>query len=279
MTWSGSGATRSGTNSPPDPPTRAQALALASAVIWSVGCTLLAPECVSCRHPLTTTAGGPVCPDCWGAIPFTDEPQCEVCGGTFPSWRSTGQRRRCGRCRGANPAVAQLRACGTYEHVLRTLIQQMKYEGFSSIASRLGGMARERAGDLLDGVDAVVPVPLHPLKRLQRGFNQAEVIAGQLGVPVLRALRRRRWTPSQTRLAASGRQRNVDHAFALVRWPWRPVPVFVQNRVLVLVDDVRTTGATLEACARVLREAGAAEVRALVVARAELPRPHGPVGR
>lgn len=275
MTWNGSGATRSGTNCPTDPPAGADRLTLA-AVARSLGCALLAPECLCCRQPLTTMAGGPVCPSCWSAVPFTNEAQCDVCGVEFHSWRPA--RLRCERCRDLAPAVTRLRACGTYEHVLRTLIHQMKYEGYASIAVRLGRIARERSRSLLAGADAVVPVPLHPLRRLQRGFNQSDLIARQLGAPVLRALRRRRWTPSQTRLAAAGRQRNVDRAFALAWRPWSPAPL-VRNRVLVLVDDVRTTGATLDACARVLRAAGAAEVRALVIARADLPRSHGPAGR
>jgi ComF family protein len=180
---------------------------------------------------------------------------------------------------GVAAPLAATRACGVYTPVLRALIHHMKYDGYASIAVRLGGMARDRAGSVLDGADAVVPVPLHPLRRLQRGFNQSAIIARQLDVPVLPVLRRRRWTRSQTQLPADGRQRNVDGAFALAWHHWTPMPALVRNRVLVLVDDVLTTGATLRACAGVLREAGAAEVRALVVARAEPPRFHGPAVR
>lgn len=279
MTWSGSGATRSGTRSPTDGLPIAHGAAHAATVARSIACTLLAPECLCCRQPLTTIAAGPVCPACWQTIPTVDEPQCDACGATLPLCRAVGERRRCGRCHDADTALTTLRACGAYAQTLRTLIHHMKYGGYASLAVRLGGMARQRAPGLLDGADAVVPVPLHPLRRLQRGFNQSAVIARQLGLPVLEALRRRRWTRSQTRLAAAGRERNVDHAFALAWRPWTPVPAQVRDRVLVLVDDVRTTGATLDACARVLREAGAAEVRALVIARADLPQPRGPAGR
>ena len=155
----------------------------------------------------------------------------------------------------------------------------MKYAGHSSLARRLGHLARSAGHDVLNGADFAIPVPLHPIRRLERGFNQADVIARALGVPVLAALRRVRWTPTQTGLPAPQRQRNVGEAFAL---SWRVrvkgTRYTVQNRTLVLVDDVRTTGATLDACARVLLAAGAAEVRALTVARAAplLPPSHGP---
>jgi len=163
-------------------------------------------------------------------------------------------------------------AFAAHDGVLRTLIHEAKYGGHASIAADLGGRMRPYVADLLADVDGVVPVPLHPWRRLRRGFNQAPVVALALGVPVLGVLRRRRWTHPQAQLTAGRRRRNVAQAFTLA---WRPVATAVTNRVLVLVDDVRTTGATLDACAAVLREAGAAEVRALVVARAELTHSSG----
>lgn len=107
----------------------------------------------------------------------------------------------------------------------------------------------------------VVPVPLHRSRQRVRGFNQASEIARHLGPPLVHALRRTRATPSQTDLPAAERHANVRDAFALSRH------ARVNGMVVVLVDDVSTTGATLEACARVLYEAGASEVRALTAAR------------
>jgi ComF family protein len=120
---------------------------------------------------------------------------------------------------------------------------------------------RRAAGGLLNGVEIVVPVPLHWRRRRRRGFNQAEALARNLGLPCRNALRRRRSTPSQTDLPAAERQRNVRDAFALRRG------AEVNGRIVLIVDDVATTGATIEACARVLRAAGAQEVRALTAAR------------
>ena len=127
---------------------------------------------------------------------------------------------------------------------------------------------RIRGADVLAGADAAVPVPLHPSRRRERGFNQAADLARHLGLPVIHALRRVRATAAQAGLPAARRHGNVRGAFAPTRRPrpWTAATV-------VLVDDVSTTGATLEACARALKAAGVREVRALTAARVvTLPR-------
>jgi ComF family protein len=124
----------------------------------------------------------------------------------------------------------------------------------------------ESATDLLAGVRASVPVPLHRARHRQRGFNQAHDLARHLGLPVRHALRRVRHTDAQATLDGSARWSNVEGAFAVTRQA-----AALQGAVVVLVDDVRTTGATLEACARALLRAGVAEVRALTAARVAPP--------
>ena len=119
---------------------------------------------------------------------------------------------------------------------------------------------REAGRRVLDGCDCVVPVPLHPWRRLRRGFNQARDLAERLDRPVADALWRIRATPSQMALHADARRTNVRGAFVA-----SPL-VTVDDRIVTLVDDVRTTGATLDACAQVLLRAGAKEVRALTIA-------------
>jgi ComF family protein len=128
-------------------------------------------------------------------------------------------------------------------------------------------MMRAAGADVLSGADVVTPVPLHPWRRVQRGFNQADDLARRAGLPVLRALVRTRPTATQTGLSAGARRRNVRNAFGLSPW-LRLSTRSVAGRVVVLIDDVRTTGATLEECAAVLKRAGAREVRALTVATA-----------
>jgi ComF family protein len=123
-------------------------------------------------------------------------------------------------------------------------------------------LMRSRGGDVLDGAAWVVPVPLHRSKRRQRGFNQAADLARHIGLPVAAALKRVRATPSQTGLPASQRHRNVKDAFAATAQIHR-----VAGSIVVLIDDVSTTGATLDACARALKDGGVREVRALTAAR------------
>jgi len=150
---------------------------------------------------------------------------------------------------------------GTYEAALRSIVHALKYDARRSLARPLAALMRQHGRDLLDGADYAVPVPLHASRRRERGFNQAADLARHLGLPVVNALRRVRRTPSQTGLPAAQRHRNVRDAFhaADVRR--------LANTIVVLVDDVCTTGATLEACARTLKAAGVREVRALTAAR------------
>jgi ComF family protein len=150
---------------------------------------------------------------------------------------------------------------------LRSIVHALKYDGRRSIARHLGALMRLTAADLLNDVDVVVPVPLHWRRKQRRGFNQAEDLARSFGVPLMKALKRVRATPSQTDLPAARRHANVRGAFRL-RWRAR-----VAGLRVVLVDDVCTTGATLEACATVLREAGATDVRAVTAARVASPLP------
>jgi ComF family protein len=199
-------------------------------------------------------------------------------------WRPA--RETCARCRRAAGTLT-IRSVGPYEGRLRDVLHVFKYEGRRSLACALTTLVRDQAADVLASSDAVVPVPLHGARRRHRGFNQARDLAAGLGLPVLDALRRTRATPAQASLTAGARRRNVRGAFALApvpRWTrdgWRAsrrarvsrMAMAVYGRVVVLVDDVVTTGATLEACAAVLRAAGAADVRAVTVARAVIGRP------
>ena len=223
---------------------------------------LLAPGCAACTRPLERPTLGPVCAACWRAVVSIPPPVCAHCGDPLATWRvRDSQSERCPRCRRAPSAIALARAVGLYDGSLRAILHAFKYGTRPSLAAPLARLMTDAAGTLLDDVDLVVPVPLHWRRRRRRGFNQAEALARRLGKPWQDALGRTRSTPSQTDLPAAQRHRNVRDAFALRR------RAEVSGRVVLLVDDVSTTGATLEACARVLRAAGAREVRALTDAR------------
>jgi len=172
----------------------------------------------------------------------------------------------CPRCRRARRLVDRARAIGAYDGALRAIIHALKFDGRRSLARPLGRLMRERGAEILDGAACLVPVPLHPSRRRHRGFNQAADLARHVGMPVRPALRRVRATPAQTGLPAARRHRNLRDAFAATR-----AAATLTGAVVVLIDDVSTTGATLEACARALKEAGVAEVRALTAARVVSP--------
>ena len=126
---------------------------------------------------------------------------------------------------------------------------------------------REAGADLLEQADVVVPVPLHPRRRRERGFNQAADLAQHLGLPVVQALTRHKPTPSQTTLHATERHQNMHGAFRV-----STRMTGLRGAAVMLVDDVRTTGATLDSCAVALKGAGVRVVYALTAARVESSR-------
>jgi ComF family protein len=193
---------------------------------------LLAPPCAVCQHVLDHPLAGAVCERCWSSI------------ATFTP-----------------PATA----IGEYDGVLREIVHALKYDGRRSIAPRLAGLMARHGAHVLASADAVVPVPLHPKRERARGFNQADDLARGLGLPVARVLRRVKSTRPQVDLPAADRHRNVKDAFECSGGAL--APPLLAGKTLVLIDDVTTTGATLDACARVLKVAGAREVRALTAAR------------
>jgi ComF family protein len=164
--------------------------------------------------------------------------------------------------------VDRSRANGAYDGALRAVIHAFKYGGRRSLARPLAELMKSRGCDMLEGADAAVPVPLHRSRRRERGFNQAEDIARHLPLPIVRALARTRRTLAQAELPAARRHGNVRGAFAATS-----AAASLGGSVVVLIDDVSTTGATLDACARALKAAGVREVRALTAARVVTSRP------
>ncbi len=205
-------------------------------------------------------------PGAWGRIAFIAPPVCDACGAPFEFDR--GEGALCGACVARRPAFDRARAACLYDEHARDLILKLKHADRTDLAGLFAGWMIRGAADILPDIDTVAPVPLHPWRLLTRRYNQAAEIARPLarriGAAYLPdALVRRRATPTQAGKAGDARRRNVEGAFAVAA-SWRRR---IAGRRVLLVDDVLTTGATAEACALALKDAGAARVDVAVIAR------------
>ena len=224
---------------------------------------LLPPRCAGCGT--IVEAQGSFCPSCWAGLPFITAPMCAACGLPFASAAEDGAL--CGACL-ARPPRFEARAALAYEGPAREVVLRLKHADRPHLAVDMVGHLRRAAGDWLDGDALLVPVPLHRWRLWRRGYNQAAELAKVLGkatgTPVrVDALRRVRATRSSQGLNPRQRRRNVAGAFRVAD----RARAAVAGRCIILVDDVLTTGATADACARALKRAGAASVRLLTLAR------------
>ena len=207
---------------------------------------------------------GGLSPSVWASVAFTEPPLCDGCGIAF----EYDIRSRCAACLAKPRAFDRARAACLYDDASRELILQFKHADRTDLAPLFCAWFSRAAPDLLASAQAVVPVPLHRGRLFRRRYNQAAEIARPLarltGLDYLPdALVRRRATASQGGRSAGGRRRNVQGAFAVPE----SRRALVEGRRILLVDDVLTTGATAEACARALKAAGAADVTLAVVAK------------
>lgn len=234
-------------------------------LVWAV----LPAGCLGCAAPLPAAVSPlGLCGPCRGRLSPVPAHACDRCGRPLAA-EALPAGYCCGDCRADPPAYDRLLALWRYAPPLDAVVQGLKFGRLDYLGSHL---AEALAGQLGAAVQAqvgeealVVPVPLHWRRRLTRGFNQAERIAHplarRLGLPFSPALARRRATPPQSRLDQAARLRNLRRAFA-VRGRGR-----IEGRHVVLVDDVATTGATLDTAAAALKAAGAAAVTAVVAGR------------
>jgi ComF family protein len=192
-----------------------------------------------------------------------DAPICTRCGLIFKSRQ--GENHLCGECLASEKPYGMARAAGVYDQALMAIVHAYKYDGRVRLAGPLSELLTAvYARHWQPGtIDLVLPVPLHPARLRERGFNQAYLLVRSWGDVVARdMLQRTRRTPPQTGLGRNGRLSNVKGAFAVKD------PAAVENRHILLVDDVYTTGATVMACARILKQCHAAQVDVLTVGRA-----------
>jgi ComF family protein len=228
----------------------------------------LPPLCPSCRTPLGDGIG--LCADCWSKLSFIEPPFCARLG--IPFTYDPGPGLLSMEAIASPPAYDRARAAVRYDDIARALVLSFKYGDRLDLVPMMGRWMARAGHALTPEADALVPVPLHWRRLWSRRFNQSAALAGSVsvvcGVPVLYdALRRVRATPQQVGLSKAQRADNVQGAFRVP--PERKADV--AGRRLVLVDDVLTSGATVDTCARALLRAGAAHVDVLVFARVVAP--------
>lgn len=235
--------------------------------IWRAGLDfLLPPRCLTCDAP--SAEPDAVCPSCWGLMPFIEAPWCARYG--TPLSFDLGPEGLSARAIASPPLFNRARAATLYGGPARDLVLALKFGGRREVAAPMGRLMAAAGRELFQPDTLVLPVPLHRTRLWQRRFNQAALL-GQEVARIKGAgfepqmLERRRRTRQQVGLHADERSRNVRGAFAL-----RPEAAMkISGRPVVLVDDVLTTGSTVEACTRVLLRAGARQVDVLTFAIAD----------
>lgn len=223
--------------------------------------------CHICREPLEEAGARIVCDACLAKLAPRGGPVCPRCGRFHAG---SGGDHLCARCQGDSPAFSMHRSCGVYGGTLKDVILLFKYRKYAPLSRPLARFADScLAADrpLWEDADLFVPVPLHPSRKRERGFNQAALLARDLGLRrglgvLTGALVKTRNRPAQAGLRAADRERNVRSAYAVKHADK------VRGRTLILIDDVTTTGATIRECARLLKEAGAKDIRAITLAQA-----------
>jgi ComF family protein len=222
-------------------------------------------SCAGCGGKIKEEAGH-ICWDCFAEMRVIDEPFCTICGD--PIHGKVEHKYACGWCLDHRPHFDLARSVVMYRGVAQAAIQALKYANMTCLTTDLVSLlsAGVRSNYLTERLDAVTFVPLYGRRERERTYNQAKLlakgVADEFGLPLLpKSLRRIKPTPTQTNLSATERRKNVNGAFAAEDGKW------LKGRNLLLVDDVMTTGATVDEVSRVLKKAGAAKVFVITVAR------------
>lgn len=236
-------------------------------VARAVADTLIPPLCLACHGPLADHDA--LCACCWSEITFIHPPVCDRLGIPLPYDPGTtdGEPLVSAAAIAKSPDYDRARAAAQFDGVVRNLIHGLKYADRHDARRLFGNWLAGAAAALLADADLLVPVPLHPRRLLSRRFNQSAIVAAELahrsGTPLRTdVLLRRRNTASQVGLTRDQRRQNLQGAFHVPDAARRRI----EGRAILLVDDVITTGTTINACARVLKRAGARRVDVVAIA-------------
>jgi ComF family protein len=224
------------------------------------------PQCLGCAEIMHQPNGQIFCPTCEEKVKFINGNICPICGTTFPD--SPAESHLCGNCLEKKPYFSLARAIFSYENIILNAIHQFKYKRHMSIGETLASFMADYNFPDVNYADysLIIPVPLHIKRLRERGFNQSLILARAIGksrqIPVnFSLLKRNKFTLTQTGSNKKERQQNVRRAFEVID----------KNKIagenIIIIDDVYTTGATANECAKILMRAGARNVTVLTLAR------------
>ncbi|MDI6736754.1 MAG: ComF family protein [bacterium] len=230
---------------------------------------IFASDCRVCKNLLSSLEEKYICKDCFSKIEFITSPYCDKCGKILVESFKEIEKPICKDCYSLKRYFYEARAVSIYEGALREGIHILKFEKKVGIHKPLGDLLvrylKEQQEDLISRIDFLIPVPLHRKRFNSRGFNQAQLLCDyiekHLNLPVILDLQRIRWTTPQMNLGRSERLQNIKGAFEVKNKDT------ISGKQILLVDDIFTTGATVNECSRVLIKAGAKQVSVLTLAR------------
>lgn len=222
------------------------------------------PQCLSCKTIIGEN--GNLCPDCWEVIHFISGSKCNICG--IPFEYEINEAAICGSCMFKKPSYDCARAVFKYDDASRSLITSFKYSDKIAASDYFAKWIARSASDLIDEADLIVAVPLHRIRLFTRRYNQSSLLANSLAKLTKKPihhnmLRRTKNTKPQAGMMFKQRILNVRGAFKINA----KYADLIKGKNIILIDDVMTTGATIEACAKAIKKAGASKVTALTVAR------------
>lgn len=216
---------------------------------------------------ISTDNDAVICPACFAAVSFIDGPICTCCGSEFTP--DVGKDHLCGNCIRKKPSFDKIIAVGRYQDPLKTILHRLKFAGDTSMLSIVKHCLECGKVTLPDDMDCIMPVPLHIHRLRKRGFNQSLLLARELfpnnsSVIQSNILQRCKNTDPQTSLSKKERHENLTGAFIV------KTPEAVRGKRICLVDDIYTTGSTMEECSKTLMKTGASSVLGVVIARTPL---------
>jgi ComF family protein len=229
------------------------------------------PFCASCHQKILQSGSGLICEACWDSLERWGAQSCQRCGQKLAAVPEAQEPLLCPSCRIPDWACSDIRAIGPFKAPLADAIHLLKYSDRRSVVKKLSHFMEQSLAEVAHyrEADLILAVPLHPARKRERGYNQAQLLAQALGKTWNKLcpeniISRARHTQTQTKLNRQQRLENVKDIFTVKK------PELVKGKSVILIDDVLTTGATIGSCAGKLLEAGASKVLALTAAAAPL---------